>query len=255
MSQKFVKLLTSSEYKKFVAETESLLDAYHEAVVSEYQRLLLQSGALVKESNSTTQESHLPKHDPAHGDAYEANRNAWHVKGRMELQSGSLDSIHRALKVAKERLDHHTAELDQALGRGDKEAAKHHAKKAAAFKGAHDGLAQALKNESASGPDGANVDDLLTQAQVAGVEQVTEELLTEAPTRKHFQAVADTLKHIEDPAKRKELALHHADIFKKQNPRFDRSRFLQAAGVEDHAEGLSPDEKFGIRRYNPKLFH
>jgi hypothetical protein len=56
--------------------------------------------------------------------------------------------------------------------------------------------------------------------------------IEETVSRKHFQQVADLLKNIPDEAKRKEMALHHASIFAKQNPRFDIRRFGQAAGVD-----------------------
>jgi hypothetical protein len=59
-----------------------------------------------------------------------------------------------------------------------------------------------------------------------------ESQITEAATRKDFRAVAELLKNIEDVAKRTELAIHHADIFKEQNPRFKREMFLAAAGVD-----------------------
>jgi len=59
-----------------------------------------------------------------------------------------------------------------------------------------------------------------------------ESQITEAATRKDFRAVADLLKEIPDIAKRTELAMHHADIFKEQNPRFKREMFLAAAGVD-----------------------
>lgn len=63
---------------------------------------------------------------------------------------------------------------------------------------------------------------------------VKEEALEEGgPTRKHFQQVADLLKNIPDEAKRKELAQHHAGLFKSQNPRFDHKRFYAAAGVNE----------------------
>jgi len=55
----------------------------------------------------------------------------------------------------------------------------------------------------------------------------------EGPTRKDFQMVADLLKANPDQAKKKELANHHADMFAKQNPRFDKERFLKAAGIEE----------------------
>lgn len=51
-------------------------------------------------------------------------------------------------------------------------------------------------------------------------------------TRKHFQEVADLLKEIPDMKKRKQLAKHHADIFKKQNPNFSYERFYNACGVK-----------------------
>lgn len=56
-------------------------------------------------------------------------------------------------------------------------------------------------------------------------------VLNETMTRKHFQQVADVIKAHPDAAKRKELAAHHAEIFKKSNPRFDHKRFYAAAGV------------------------
>jgi hypothetical protein len=64
-----------------------------------------------------------------------------------------------------------------------------------------------------------------------------EETLEEGgPTRKHFQQVADLLKNIPDEAKRKELAQHHAGLFKSQNPRFDHKRFFAAAGVNEDTQ-------------------
>jgi hypothetical protein len=61
---------------------------------------------------------------------------------------------------------------------------------------------------------------------------VDESAINEAATRKDFRAVAELLKNIEDAAKRTELALHHAEIFKEQNPRFKKEMFLAAAGVD-----------------------
>jgi hypothetical protein len=56
--------------------------------------------------------------------------------------------------------------------------------------------------------------------------------MNEAVTRKHFQQVADIIKAHPDAKKRAELAAHHAEIFKKQNPRFDHERFFKAANAE-----------------------
>lgn len=59
-----------------------------------------------------------------------------------------------------------------------------------------------------------------------------EEVVSEGPTRKDFQMVADLIKNAE-PAKKAELAQHHADVFAKQNPRFDKERFMAACGVTE----------------------
>ena len=73
----------------------------------------------------------------------------------------------------------------------------------------------------------------LKQKRLQGEEAIVEG----GPTRKHFQQVADLLKNIPDEAKRKELAQHHAGLFKQQNPRFDHKRFYAAAGVSEAVEG------------------
>ena len=72
-----------------------------------------------------------------------------------------------------------------------------------------------------------------------------EDTVSEGPTRKDFQMVADLLKSVDDPQKKKDLAHHHADMFSKQNPRFDRERFLRAAGITeaDVEEGNEFTEK------------
>jgi hypothetical protein len=55
----------------------------------------------------------------------------------------------------------------------------------------------------------------------------------ESVSRKHFQAIADTLRHIEDVEKRRELAQHHASAFKLANPRFDYEKFMKACDLEE----------------------
>ena len=66
--------------------------------------------------------------------------------------------------------------------------------------------------------------------------QMTDETIEEMMTRKHFKMVADVIKAHPDPKKRKELADHHAGIFKRDNPRFDHGRFYAAANAEQHSE-------------------
>ena len=68
--------------------------------------------------------------------------------------------------------------------------------------------------------------------ELDGEEYTDTSSLEETVSRKHFQQVADLLKNIPDEAKRKEMAMHHASIFKQQNPRFDMRRFAAAAGVD-----------------------
>ena len=71
-----------------------------------------------------------------------------------------------------------------------------------------------------------------------------EEALAEGPTRKDFQMVADLLKNIEDEDKKVELANHHADTFAKQNPRFDKARFLSAVGLNEEQVAEACGKKY-----------
>jgi hypothetical protein len=79
------------------------------------------------------------------------------------------------------------------------------------------------------------------------VELQTEEDLDEAVSRKHFQQVADLIKTHDDAGKRKELAQHHAEIFKQQNPRFDHAKFMKAAGVNEEVEQVEEKIDQSIR--------
>ena len=77
---------------------------------------------------------------------------------------------------------------------------------------------------------------------LTGKKETNEEVdLEEAVSRKDFQMVADLIKTHDDHGKRKELAQHHAEIFHRQNPRFDRSKFMKAANVNE-AKTLSPGQ-------------
>ena len=71
--------------------------------------------------------------------------------------------------------------------------------------------------------------DKLTKEEV---EQVDESSLH----RQHFQMVADLIRGHESAEKRKELAHHHAELFKKANPRFDHAKFMKAAGVNEEVQ-------------------
>jgi len=57
-------------------------------------------------------------------------------------------------------------------------------------------------------------------------------------TRKHFQAIADTIsRHCCDanvtPEEQRRLAESFSDLCASTNPRFNRSRFIEACGVSD----------------------
>ena len=74
-----------------------------------------------------------------------------------------------------------------------------------------------------------------TQAQQDALEGFSDEqkaVIEEAFTRKHFIAVADTLKQISDHKQRHKMADMHIAMFKKDNPRFDETRFREAAGCD-----------------------
>ena len=93
---------------------------------------------------------------------------------------------------------------------------------------AHNGMefeGNAFTGKLASTPKGG-------EFELDGEEFKDTSSLEEAVSRKHFQQVADLLRNIPDEAKRKEMAMHHASIFKQQNPRFDMRRFAAAAGVD-----------------------
>ena len=52
-------------------------------------------------------------------------------------------------------------------------------------------------------------------------------------TRKDFVLVAQTISHIKNVDKRKEMAELNATAFARSNPRFDRSKFLAACNVKE----------------------
>lgn len=59
--------------------------------------------------------------------------------------------------------------------------------------------------------------------------------LEETPGRRDFKMVADLIKAHPDAEARHHMAKHHAEIFAKRNPRFNRSRFFTAANASTEA--------------------
>mgnify|MGYP003127839242 FL=1 len=51
-------------------------------------------------------------------------------------------------------------------------------------------------------------------------------------TRKHFQAIAETISEIENTYERENVALKFAKMLPQFNGHFDRQKFLEACGVE-----------------------
>jgi hypothetical protein len=51
-------------------------------------------------------------------------------------------------------------------------------------------------------------------------------------TRKHFRMIAEIISKIENPEERKAMAEKNAIACKKSNPRFDRTKFLEACNVK-----------------------
>ena len=102
--------------------------------------------------------------------------------------------------------------------------------------------------------DKEEVDESIEEIEVHE-DDAQEEVVAEGPTRKDFQMVADLIKNAE-PAKKAELAQHHADVFAKQNPRFDKERFMAACGVEESVEeAYDPNHVAGIIKKHEEEGH
>jgi len=100
------------------------------------------------------------------------------------------------------------------------------------------GMAQAMKSTGDKPPLKKST---ITKAHdIAKSIEKNEGELDETLTRQHFQLFADTVKQIENPKKREEIASFLADVFEKINPRFDIDKFYSAAGVIHQYKGLEP---------------
>lgn len=51
-------------------------------------------------------------------------------------------------------------------------------------------------------------------------------------TRKHYVSMAKELARVPNVKDRTRLAFLQADLFQRDNPRFDRTRFYAACGIE-----------------------
>ena len=148
---------------------------------------------------------------------------AWSMKNKGYKSHKKADG-----SMKKEEVE----ELDEKEGRGSSDPLENRADYAKKH-----GTGQVYKKTHAGDKTG------MTQAYAYDIKRsgpkgkLPEEVeLDEAVSRKHFQQVADLIKTHDNPGKRKELAQHHAEIFKQQNPRFDHAKFMKAAGVNEEVE-------------------
>jgi hypothetical protein len=88
--------------------------------------------------------------------------------------------------------------------------------------------------------------------QVKDFKEEAEQIDESSLHRKHFQMVADLIRGHESAEKRKELAHHHAELFKKENPRFDHAKFMKAAGVNEEVEQIDELDRKTIGSYAKK---
>jgi len=98
------------------------------------------------------------------------------------------------------------------------------------------GMAQAMKSTGDKPP--LEKSTIKKAHDIAKSIEKNEGELDETMTRQHFQLFADTVKQIEDPKKREDIARFLADVFEKINPRFDIDKFYSAAGVIHQYKGL-----------------
>ncbi len=155
---------------------------------------------------------------------------------KVELASTIMDDLQEATSAERQYV-RQVASVGRAYTKPDGSSAKRSIHQAEL-------KAHARKNLKKLGPETVQYhadvlkqtrQSLKAQGKLPGLRK--EEALDEGgPTRKHFQQTADLLKNIPDEAKRKELAQHHAGLYKAQNPRFDRAKFMAAAGVSEAVE-------------------
>jgi len=77
--------------------------------------------------------------------------------------------------------------------------------------------------------------------------------LDEAFTKQHFELFADMLKSISDNDTRDDYASRLVAMFEKDNPRFNKEMFLQAAGIDtaDEKTELVYDEHGSVHQIRP----
>jgi len=114
------------------------------------------------------------------------------------------------------------------------EAMKHHARLQHMYDQLSNHLSTAphVKENTVLGVEGTTSESSVEAGHTEETMKPFKSFLEEASvTRKHFREVANTVRAVEDPAKRQELADHHAAIFKRANPNFSHEKFHEACGT------------------------
>lgn len=151
----------------------------------------------------------------------------------VELEEGAKETAQRASALADK-----ARKKDPERYKALRNLAMKASARAAAPGGVRTGTLQGSGNKAQRRMGKNPVPSPMSATKMAGYMEEVE--IDEAVTRKHFQQVADLIKTHDSHDKRKELAQHHAEIFAKQNPRFDKSRFYKAANVQIE-EGKQPE--------------
>ena len=83
--------------------------------------------------------------------------------------------------------------------------------------------------------------------------KILNQQLDEAFTRQHFELFAGMLKNISDDGARNDYAGRLVAMFEKDNPRFNKEQFLQAAGIDtaDEKTELVYDETGKVHQIRP----
>ncbi len=76
--------------------------------------------------------------------------------------------------------------------------------------------------------------------------------LKEEISKRDFKLVADLIKKHPDPLARHHMAKHHAEVFAKQNPKFNRGMFFAAANAKEHQKDADMSQFAGSKKKTVK---
>jgi hypothetical protein len=222
----------------------------------------------------------MSKYSPEEIARWERNQRHWAgVKKRTDEWKAKNPAAAAKLAAEKKAIrDTHKEEVQQGepmqqIDELSKSTLKSYIKKSAKDVGTSSGLGSFMASKAFNAKQGITGNphkseewyersaehDKRAAKRMHGIRQATDKLeeseqLEEMSTRKDFQQVADVIKAHPDPKKRQELAVHHAAIFKAQNPRFDHKRFFAAANatLSEEVEQLDELSRKTLKSYVTK---